>query len=153
MFYTKLKDHVREMKKTAEAMMPYTPPKYPKDDDFSWLKTRDIIVDGIAMVVHYSLADHGDLKPAILTIGPKYGPVIPFITVCKTARAFLGDEYLTLFEYTIGGSKIYSWMVLLQEDKPVENQHSSRGEKESHNGFDFFRIDTNNEQEVTSEVD
>lgn len=153
MFHTKLQKHVKEMKTTAEAMMPYTPPKHPKDEDFSWMKTREIIVDGVAMVAHYSIADLNDIRPAILTVGPKYGPVIPFVTVCKVARSFLGDEYLTLFEYTKGGAKIYSWMVLLQDGKPIENQHSTRAEKESHNGFDFFRIDTNNEQEVTSEVD
>ncbi len=145
--------HVREMKGLAEALTPYSPPRHPKDDDISWLKTRDVVVDGVPMVVHYSVADHGDLKPAVLTIGCKNVPFIPLTVVCKVARMFLGTENLTLFEYTKGGSKIYSWMVLFNKGIPVENHHTDKAEKESYNGFDFFRVNTNNEQEVTSEVE
>jgi len=153
LYITKPKDHVREMKAAARVLQPYSPPKLPKDDDISWLKSREIIVDGIPMIVHYSESDHGDLKPAVLTIGCKNAPFIPFTVVCKVARMFLGTENLTLFEYTKGGSKIYSWMVLFNRDKPVGNHHTDRAKKENYNGFDFFRGDTSSEQEVTSEVE
>jgi hypothetical protein len=152
LYVTKPKDHVREMKGLAKSLHPYTPPRHPKDDDISWLKTREVIVDGIPMVVHYSESDHGDIIPAVLTIGCKNAPFIPFAVVCKVARMFLGTENLTLFEYTKGGSKIYSWMVLLNKGIPVGNHHTDKADKESYNGFDFFRVETNNEQEVTSDT-
>ncbi len=141
-------ENVREMKALAESLTPYTPPKHPKDEDISWLKSRDIIVDGVSMVVHYSVSDHGDLKPCLLTIGCKNVPFIPFTIVCKVARMFLGTENLTLFEYTKGGSKIYSWMVLLRKGKPVEH-FNAKADKVNHHGFDFYRCDTSKEQEVT----
>ena len=145
--------HVEEMKRLARVLQPYTPPRHPKDDDISWLKTREIVIDGIPMVVHYSEADHGDMTPTVLTIGCKNAPFIPFTVVCKVARMFLGTDNLTLFEYTKGGSKIYSWMVVMNNGIPVENHHTNKGQKESYNGFDFFRIDTDNEQEVTSDIE
>lgn len=146
MIITKLKQHIEEMKNLAEILIPYTPPKYPKDDDISWFKSRDIIVDGIPIIAHYSIIDYGDLKPIVLTIGAKNSPFLPFGLVCKIARMFLGNENLSLFEYTKEGSKIYSWMVLFQEGIAVKNSQIENAEHENYNGFDYFRVDTNNEQ-------
>jgi hypothetical protein len=145
----RLEDHVREMKSLAETLKPYSPPRCPRDDDISWLKAREVVVDGIPMTIHYSVADHGDFNPAVLTIGCRNVPFIPFTVICKVARMFLGTDNLTLFEYTKGGSKIYSWMVLFNnKGEPVQDHHNDK-DKESYNGFSFFRADTNNEQEVS----
>lgn len=153
MIITKPAQHVSEMKKLAEVLLPYSPPRQPKDEDISWFKSREIIVDGIPVIVHYSISDNGNFKPAVLTVGAKGAPFLPFGVVCKVARMFLGDDNLTLFEYTKGGSKIYSWMVLLQEGVAIDNNQTERANQESYNGFDFFRIDTSNEQEVAHEVE
>lgn len=148
MFYGKPAQHVEEMKKLAEVLVPFTPPNQPKDDDISWFKSREIVVDGIPIVAHYSVTDHKDYRPIVLTIGAKKAPFLPFGVVCKVARMFLGDEYLTLFEYTKGGSKIYSWMILLHEGEVISNNQTERASQESYNGFDFFRVDTSDEQEI-----
>lgn len=142
MIYIKnAKEEVKEMKALADSLTEYSPPKHPKDEDISWLKSREIIVDGVAVVAYYSVADHGDLKPCVLTIGCKQVPFIPLYVVCKIAKMFLGDENVTLMEYTKGGSKIYSWMVLLRKGKPVEHFDSAKAEKVNYNGFTFFRCD------------
>jgi hypothetical protein len=148
MHITKPEDHVREMKGLAAFLKPFTPPKYPLDSDISWLKQRDVIIDGYSMIAHFTQADHGDTYLDVLTLGCKYAPFIPFAVVCKAAELFLGKENLTLFEHTRDGKKIYSWMVLFRQGKALESKNE-RIEKQNYNGFDYFRANTDNEQEVT----
>lgn len=150
MLYTvKPEVHVREMKGLAGVLQPFTPPKHPADEDISWLKQREVIVDGYPMIAHYSEADYGDVKMDILTIGCKFAPFIPFNVVCKVAKMFLGESHLTLFEYTRGGRKIYSWMLISRDGKPVNDFQMANSEKQNYNGFNFYRADTSGEQAVT----
>lgn len=138
-YITKPHDHVREMKKTAEFLIPFSPPCHPKDDDISMLRSRDIIVDGYPIVAHLMISDHGDLKAMVLTLACKQVPFLPMYVVCKIATMYLGTQYLTLLEYIKDGAKIYSWMVLLRKDEPVEHIDLSKGDKVSYNGLEFIR--------------
>lgn len=136
MFYIKKpEDHVKEMKRLANSLQPFTPPHHPLDGDISWFKSRDIIVDGVPLIVNYSIFDHGDLKPIVLNIGCKDVPFLPFTVVCKVAKMYLGDKYLTLYECET--NKIYSWSVLLRKGEPVE--HNEDKTLYSFNGLDFHR--------------
>lgn len=147
MLYTmKPEIHVREMKGLAGILQPFTPPKYPADDDISWFKQREVIVDGYSMIVHYSEGDYGEMRLDILTIGCKHAPFIPFNVVCKVAKMFLGDQYLTLFEYTRGGRKIYSWMLINRDGKPINDFQMTNSEKQTYNGFDFYRGNTSGDK-------
>lgn len=138
MFYiTSPKKEVEEMKSLAQYLTSYTPPLHPRDADISWLKSREICVDGIKILTNYSIADHGDLKPCILTMSAKNMPFLPFTIVCKVAKMFLGTEELTLYEYTKDGSKIYSWMLLLRKNKPVCVEPAS--DKVIYHDFIFYR--------------
>jgi hypothetical protein len=134
---TKPDDHIREMKNLATLLQSFTLPKHPFDSDIFWLKQRDVIIDGYPMVCHYSEADYSEGCLAVLTLGCKYAPFIPFAAVCKAAKKFLGTDNLTLFECTKDGGKIYSWMVLFRQGKAVEG--NAKTERQNYNGFNFFR--------------
>jgi hypothetical protein len=148
MYITKPEDHLREMKKLASFLQPFSPPKYPQDEDITWLKQRDVIIDGYQLVVHYAQSDHDDTRLDVLTVGCKISPSLPLKIVCKVAEMFLGKENLTLFEITKSGRKIYSWMVMFREGKAIINTQMNL-ESFCYNGFTFFRAPLTNKQEVT----
>lgn len=153
MIYTiKPEVQIQEMKGLAGVLQPFTPPKHPGDEDISWLKQREMTLDGYYMIVHYSEGDYDDLRMDVLTIGCKFAPFIPFNVVCKVAKMFLGEKHLTLFEYTRGGRKIYSWMLINRDGNPVNDFQMVDSEKQNYNGFDFYRADTSGEQVVASDL-
>lgn len=142
MFYVKNPQvQAEEMKKMAKFLQDFTPPKHPVDEDISWLKQRELIVDGCPIVVHYSEADYGEIRMDILTISSKYAPFISFNVICNTVKLYLNKIKPTLFEYTKNGRKIYSWMVVNKKGKPVEDFYVENSEKQSYNGFRFYRAD------------
>lgn len=141
---TKPKDHVKEMLRTADFLVPYSPPLHPSDEDISLLRSREIIVDGYPLTAHLMKNDHKDIKTLVLTLFSKTVPFLPMSVISKTARMFLGDEHLTLMEYIQNGTKIYSWMILLKKGEAMEHFDVSKGNKVSYNGFEFVRINDSN---------
>lgn len=135
-------EQAKEMKSMAKFLHTFTPPKHPADDDISWLKQREMIVDGCPIVVHYSEADYGDVRMDILTISSKYVPFITFNVICNTVKLFLSGNP-TLFEHTKNERKIYSWMVVNRKGKPVEDFQMEKSEKQNYNGFNFYRANIN----------
>lgn len=148
MYISNPEEHVREMKALAAFLIPYTPPKYPNDEDINWFKQRDVTIDGYPVVAHYTQSDQGDSRLDVLTIGCKYSPVVPFVSVCKLAEKFLGSENLTLFEYISNGKKIYSWMALFRDGKAVDNPYNSVG-KHHYRGLSFYRAVIDSNKHVT----
>lgn len=144
---TKPEDHVREMTTLARFLQPFSPPKQPQDEDISWLKQRDIIVDGYQIVVHYTQSDHDDIRLDVLTIGC-ITPFLPLTIVCKVAEMYLGKENLILSEFTKSGRKIYSWMAMFREGKAITSPQFAV-ENDCHKGFRFLRSLASKEQEVT----
>lgn len=129
--------HFEEMKRTAKLFEPFSHPKIPDDPDISWLKHREIYVDGYPLIVHYSHNDHGDIFLKTITIGCKHVIALPFFLICKIARKYLGDDgKLIYYEHVRGGRKIYSWVQITQEGKPLLE---SNLEKDNYDGFEFYR--------------
>jgi len=144
---------VREMKGLAGVLQPFTPPRHPADSDISWLKQREMIIDGYPFIAHYSEADYGDVLMQVLTIGCKFAPFVPFNIVCKAVKLFMGDrDNLTLFEYTGEGRKLYSWMLASRDGKPVDDFQMANSEKDNYNGFNFYRADTSGDQAVSPKL-
>ena len=142
------KEDVQELKNIAETLIQYSPPKYPLDNDISDLKSRNIIIDGIKCSIHYSILNHGDLKPYILTISPNNVPFLPFYILCKIPKLFFDTENITFSEYNKRGTKIYSWLVLLKKGTPVD-VNGEVTEKINYRGFNFY---LSNKDEDTSDI-
>ena len=108
---TPLSKHIREMKRLAEQLVPYTFPQAPLDTekDIKSLKQREITVDGYDIVVCYSKGDYGDNFLETLQIQAEHYPFLPFNVVCKLGIQFLGDDCLSLIEVVKTGRKLYVW--------------------------------------------
>jgi hypothetical protein len=108
-----LKETVARMRGLGEVLSPFNCAK--NEDDISVLKTREIVVDGYEVVVYYTKS-HGYPKGAdhsteVLQIYGSYSPFLPFNLICKLAKAFLGNEHLSLVELFKGNRKVYCWAV------------------------------------------
>lgn len=113
----KFRQHVEDMKKMAEQLIPYTFPQasLETEKDVKELKQREFAVDGYDVVICYSKADYGDSFLETLQIQAEHYPFLPFNVVCKIGVEFLGEECLSLIEVVKTGRKLYCWTV--QTDK------------------------------------
>lgn len=138
-----LNDHVAEMKKFGDFLMPYNFPRKPihEEDEINVLKFRDITVDGYDITLHYSKSDHKNHYVSTLQVFGKDMPFVPFSVVCKIAKRFLGDSYVSLVKIFSEGRRIYCWTVILDEEgNPVQSPHYDKGEERVYEGFEYVQV-------------
>jgi hypothetical protein len=136
----KLERHVREMRALAEHLVPYNFPKAPADweDDINILKAREVTIDGYSVVVHFSKADYGDHYLETLQILAKNAPFLPFVLLCKLAKAFLGDKELSLVEVIRDNRKVYCWTLTVDKDgNPIPSPFQQESEPCQYEGFRY----------------
>lgn len=114
-----LDQHVKEMRTLSRQLVPYSFPKVPPQDEeaLSPLKQRQLIVDGYKIIAFFSVCSYGDIELETLQIYGKDFTFLPFTIICKCARKFLGDNYLSYVEVDHPGEqnqnsrRIYIWTV------------------------------------------
>ncbi|NIQ17107.1 MAG: hypothetical protein GTO02_22805, partial [Candidatus Dadabacteria bacterium] len=103
----KLEKHVKEMRAFGELLMPYTFPKVaPQEEiDINFIKSREFDVDGYSVIVYYNKANWDEHYLETIQIMSLYGVFLPFYLICKIAKQFFGDQYLSLIEFFQNGKK------------------------------------------------
>jgi len=146
-----LENTVREMRTLGRMLLPYSFPIVSNEDeaDIAILKKRLIEIDGYEIFVYFNNADYGSRLLESLQIYGNNFTFLPFYLIIKLARAFLGDEALTLTEtiYSLTGNfddscrKIYVWTLYYDvAGKRVEGPLHKNGVIETFEGFKFTRI-------------
>jgi hypothetical protein len=150
--YKSLAETIREMKGLSHTLIPYSFPLTSHDDenDISFLKQRNIIVDGIEVGIHFNSCTYRKFGMESLQIFGKQFSFLPFSLVCKIARFYLGDKHLSLIEVLHGKNgnscrKIYVWTIYYDKDGVILNPFSKEPKHESYGDFKFSRI---TEQEI-----
>jgi hypothetical protein len=103
---------VQEMRSLGELLADYSYPSVSseEEDDISPLKTREVVVDGYELILHYSKQRYEDSRTIeCLQILSKHGAFLPFFLVSKLAKKFLGDRFLNFIDVYINGKKVYCW--------------------------------------------
>lgn len=113
-----LADTVSQMRRMGEILMPYTYPMTPKAEaeDIGCLKLRDVMIDGYQVYVNYTKGDYGDYYLESVEILGKNAPFLPFVLVCKIAKAFLGEEHLAYVDFWHENRRHYCWTLAKDED-------------------------------------
>ena len=144
--FEKLDDQIKAMKQMSILLIPYSQPRVSDDDDVSFFKQREIIVDGYRIIANFSHSDYEGIYLDVISFTGKYMPYLPMILLCKLGERFLGNKELTFNESLRNGRKFYSWMVLYKADgTPVSNNFVSDGIEDSFNGLEFTRCSTKQE--------
>jgi hypothetical protein len=105
--------HAEEMKLLVEVIEnnnQYNDPSYA--DSVSALKMRDITIDAYDLVICYNISNRPDFRLETLQVFGKYEPFPPMVPVIKVARAFLGDEHLSLVTTYEEERRVYSWSLV-----------------------------------------
>jgi hypothetical protein len=81
------------LRSIADDMVPYTFPKnHPRlEIEISFLKTRQIMVDGYEIITYFSRADYDDYYQETLQLLSVSNSFLPFHLVAKVARKFIGN--------------------------------------------------------------
>lgn len=114
---TTLNQHIEEMKRMGDHLIPYTFPQasLETEKDIKVLKQRNIVVDGYDVVVCYSKSEYDDNFLETLQIQAEHYPFLPFNVVCKLGVKFLGDDCLSLIEVVKSGRKLYCWTIAIDK--------------------------------------
>lgn len=123
-----LSQHVEEMGRIGDMLIPYTYPNVEFDEEYVVLplKCKTITVDGYDLAINYSKSDYKKYMTVSLQIQSVYTPFLPFSLVCKIARAFLGSEHLSYIDFIKNNKKIYCWTVRLKNGTPVAISNKSK---------------------------
>ena len=112
------------------------------EDDLNILKTKEVLVDGYSVILHYSKADYRTYYLETLQILGKNSPFLPFHLVVKIARKFLGNQKLTLVEPMRDNRKIYCWTVTLdRRGIAIDSPNQPPVEAQSYDGFKYTYLD------------
>jgi hypothetical protein len=147
MEFTHLDDHIEQMRKLGEFLIPYNFPQVQEkeESDINNIKSKEVCVDGYNLIVHYSKADWGNHYLETLQILGKYMPFLPFSLVCKIGKRFLGDKHLSLVEIVRENRKIYCWSVVLnRSNEPIQGPYQGSLEHNEYDGLEFHRMTSDN---------
>jgi len=148
--YDPLVKTVGEMRTVAKQLLPHSFPQKTRQDeaDIAVLKKREILVDGYEVVVYFNNAHYGDRILETLQVYGRYFSFLPFYLVCKVARAFLGDDKLSLVEviHSSAGKidktckKIYVWTLYYDTDgKRISGPFAENATPDNYDGLVFLR--------------
>jgi len=136
---------IESMKVTGEMLVPYNYPRADprNENDLSFLKLVDCVVDGYYITLHFSKADYPEHFLSTLQIFGQNAPFLPFTLVLKIARKFFGDEELCLVEMFKSNRKIYCWTLQTEKDgDPMPSPHKDQGEQCFYDGFEYTYMDS-----------
>src|SRR5690348_1768102 len=102
---------VENIKKFGEFLIPYNFPIATTEDEdaINIIKTKEVVIDGYNLIIHYNKAKYKDHYLTTLQILGRWSPFLPFSLVCKIGKKFLGDQHLSLVEIFVENRKIYCW--------------------------------------------
>ena len=125
----KIDDIVREMKSLGEVLVSFNYPIKPIsswDDELAIFKSRDIVIDGYELFIHYMKSDYNEYFIETLQIHNLKHPFLPFNVICKLGKRFFGKENLSLVEIYKEHRKIYIWSLCTDKEGatiPVPNHN------------------------------
>lgn len=144
-----MNDHIQKtidrMKKLGETLSSKTFPncEIGEDEDLILLKSTEILIDGYTLILFYSVSDYHDHKIKTLQIYSKNHHFLPFNVVCKMAKKFLGEKYISLIELFVNNRKVYCWASICDEkDNPVMNPYSNQYTEKEFEDFNYFLMET-----------
>lgn len=138
MFDIPLSQHVTEMKRMGEMLVPVTYPKVPfrVEQDILVLKQRVFIVDGYEVSVTYSKADYyNEYFLESLQIQGACTPFLPFVVVCKIGKYFFGTDNLAYIEFFKGVKKVYCWSIRTKNNQIIPPGDAAK--LRDYEGFSF----------------
>lgn len=135
-----IKTLIQRMQRLADRLIPYSYPSVkPQDeDDINVLKFASTTVDGYDVVLHFNKHDYGTHYLETFQVLGQDCPFLPFATICKLARAFLGNSNLSLVELFKDNRKIYCWTVVRNKGGvSIPNPYKNNSEICSYEGFAY----------------
>lgn len=129
---------VAKMRSMGEMLVEYTYPLTPKADaeDIACFKLREVMVDGYELYIQYTKGDYGEYYLETVEILAKHTPFIPFVVVCKIAKAFLGDKHLSYVNFFADNRRRYCWTLARdKDDEPMPGPYRVEMETEEYEGF------------------
>ena len=139
-----LEDTIIHMKTIGEQLVDYNFPRAdPRlENELNILKTKEVMVDGYQVVLHFSKADYRSHYLETLQVLGKNTPFLPFNLVVKIARRFLGSSNLSLVELLRDNRKIYCWTVTLnRRGIPIASAHQHPAEICKFEDFHYAYMD------------
>ncbi len=135
-----LEETVAQMKRMGDILMPYTYPLRPKSEaeDIAFLKLHEIMLDGYHLFVQYNKSDYGEYLLESVEILAKNTPFLPFVLVCKVAKAFLGDQHLAYVDFWHENRRHYCWTLAKnQNDEVVPGPFKVEMEHGNYEGLEY----------------
>lgn len=138
----KLDEIVNHMRIIGDQLVPYNFPMGSTilEDDLNILKTKQCVVDGYDIVLHFSRANYEKHYLESVQIYSSTNQFLAFDLVFKIATRFLGISHLTLVEPLKENRKIYAWTIKLDE-RGVPIPMSEYGEILQYNGINYKYLD------------
>lgn len=148
--------HIKEMKTLALHLVKHSFPiaNPEKEDVISWMKQREIAIDGYELIVYFSRSHCYDVNLESLQVYGKYFSFLPFSLVCKVAYKFLGNKELSLIEVVHNkqnaketvidqySRKIYVWTVYYDSSgSPIANPFTADQEPQVYDGLRYTTVD------------
>jgi hypothetical protein len=131
-----LETTVNQMRSLGQQLIPFNTPK--NEPDINILKMREVVIDGYEVCVYYTKSRFEEDFTEIVQIWGKYTPFVPFNLVCKLAKAFLGNENLSLVELFRDNRKVYCWAVNVDADgRPLRAAYTKQSEDCTYEGFNY----------------
>ena len=135
-----LEETVANMRRMGEFLLPYTFPLAPKSDaeDIAPLKLNEVSIDGYDLFIQYNKGDYGEYYLESVEILGKHAPFVPFVLVCKIAKAFLGEEYLAYVDFFHENRRHYCWTLARdKDDQPMPGPFKIEMDTGSYEGFEY----------------
>lgn len=135
---------IDRMKKLGESLSYKTFPncKIGEDEDLILLKSAEILIDGYTVIVFYSVSDYAKYKIKTFQIYSKNHNFLPFNIVCKMAKKFLGEEYISLIELFTNNRKIYCWTMMCdKQNHPIMSPYNDYYIKKEFEDFNYFLLE------------
>jgi hypothetical protein len=139
-----IQETIDRMKRLGEMMASKTFPNCDigEDEDLIILKSTEILIDGYTVILFYSVSDYPDQKMKTLQIHSKNHNFLPFNIVCKVAKKFLGEKYISLLEILSGNKKIYCWTIVCdKKDAPIMNPYNENYIKKEFGDFNYYLME------------
>lgn len=113
-----LEESVTQIRRMGEFLMPYTYPITPKSEaeGIACLKLHEMMLDGYQIFVQYNKGNYGEYFLESVEILGKNAPFLPFVLVCKVAKAFLGEEHLAYVDFWHDNRRHYCWTLAKDDD-------------------------------------
>lgn len=127
------------MRVLAERLIPYSYPRvdtFEEEQEILLLKQRNLTMDGYEFIACFSCADYDSYIQESLQIQPCCVPFLPFTTVCKIGKMFMGSKHLSYVEFFKDSKKIYCWTLKRSHEGRILAP-GKRTKPANYEGFDY----------------